>query len=421
MKNKLNKVSVLIRSFNESKWISRCLKKLDQQTIKPYEIVVVDNNSNDGTLEIIKNAKQRIKYFQYKKEYLPGKMLNYGISKCSGNYILIISAHCIPCDELLIENLLRPFSLNKKICASYARQTSLNFSDDLTIRDLMLTYGVENRLQKTDPQFNNACSMIKKSEWKLTKFDEKITNLEDRYWASKKIKQKKYIFYSSDSQVFHYHGSHHQNDIERLKKTTNTILSKSRNFNLNDKSLNFGKIDIFPIIIHNNISISKLNFNVKKLNNTFKSKSLVITRKKLQQQYKNFSLIKRGNKELKNENLYLSDVLNFYKKTILKKLEDKEYIFICTDEFDKITLKNLNSIVELINNYFPDTIYFANETYEPIFSDNEGKVERINKFNISRKKNKALLIANRNKGIIIHKSNLFRKDKFSGEIRLLKV
>ena len=78
-------------------------------------------------------------------------MLNYGISKCSGNYILIISAHCIPCDELLIENLLRPFSLNKKICASYARQTSLNFSDDLTIRDLMLTYGVENRLQKPDP------------------------------------------------------------------------------------------------------------------------------------------------------------------------------------------------------------------------------------------------------------------------------
>ena len=71
-------------------------------------------------------------------------------------------------------------------------------------------------------------------------------------------------------------------------KTTNTILSKSRNFNLNDKSLNFGKIDIFPIIIHNNISISKLNFNVKKLNNTFKSKSLVITRKKLQQQYKTF-------------------------------------------------------------------------------------------------------------------------------------
>ena len=73
------------------------------------------------------------------------------------------------------------------------------------------------------------------------------------------------------------------------------------------------------------------------MNNTFKSKSLVITRKKLQQQYKNFSLIKRGNK--KNENLYLSDVLNYYKKTILKKLEDKEYIFICTDEFDKITLK----------------------------------------------------------------------------------
>ena len=80
--------------------------KTDQQTIKPYEIVVVDNNSNDGTLEIIKNAKQKLSISIKKSIY--GKNVNYGISKCSGNYILIISAHCIPCDELLIENLLRP-------------------------------------------------------------------------------------------------------------------------------------------------------------------------------------------------------------------------------------------------------------------------------------------------------------------------
>ena len=128
-----------------------CLKKLKQQSIKPFEIIVVDNNSNDGTIEIVKNSEQRIRYFQYRKEYFPGKMLNYGISKCKGNFILIISAHCIPCDNNLIKNLSIELNKNSQICASYARQVSLNFSDDLTIRDLMLTYGSESKLQKTDP------------------------------------------------------------------------------------------------------------------------------------------------------------------------------------------------------------------------------------------------------------------------------
>ena len=54
---------------------------------------------------------------------------------------------------------------------------------DLTVRDLMLTYGSESKLQKTDPQFNNACSIIRKTEWKNNKFDNSITNLEDRFWA----------------------------------------------------------------------------------------------------------------------------------------------------------------------------------------------------------------------------------------------
>ena len=56
MKKKINipKVSVLIRAFNESKWINICLKKISEQNIKPLEIIVVDNKSNDGTIEIIK-------------------------------------------------------------------------------------------------------------------------------------------------------------------------------------------------------------------------------------------------------------------------------------------------------------------------------------------------------------------------------
>ena len=50
----LPKVSVLIRAYNESKWINMCLKKLNEQTIQPKEIIVLDNNSTDGTAVITK-------------------------------------------------------------------------------------------------------------------------------------------------------------------------------------------------------------------------------------------------------------------------------------------------------------------------------------------------------------------------------
>ena len=47
------------------------------------------------------------------------------------------------------------------------------------------------------------------------------------------------------------------------------------------------------------------------------------------------------------------------------------------------------------------------------------KTIRLNKLNKSRKENKPLLIGKRNHGIIIHTSNLFKKDKFGGIIKLI--
>ena len=72
---------------------------------------------------------------------------------------------------------------------------------------------------KNDPQFNNASSLISKKIWQKIKFDEKISNLEDRLWASKVIKNKNFIYYVADSIVHHYHGSHN-NSVERLQNTS---------------------------------------------------------------------------------------------------------------------------------------------------------------------------------------------------------
>ena len=416
----LRKISILIRSYNEAKWIGICLENLKRQTITPFEIILIDNMSNDGTVEMAKNNFKNIKIYKYNKKYTPGRMLNFGIEKSKGEYILIISAHCIPCDKKLIKNLLKPLINNQKICASYARQVSLNFSDDLTIRDLMLTYGSESKLQKNDPQFNNACSLIKKSEWQNNKFDNTITNLEDRYWATQKLKKNKFIYYSAEGKVFHYHGSHHNNSVGRLQKTKETILFNKKSFGLSSDNLNIKNNKIFPIYVHNKASKDNLNQNLKLISEKFNEKFLVFKNLNLKiNNQKNYFIYKRKIKEKKNQDFYLSDVLNYYKKIILKYSRNKEYLFICSDEFKGISSSFLKKSINLINNDFPDTIFSVKKTSELIFSSKNGEIKKLNKLNKSRKNNKPLMIGKRDHGILIHSSNLFKEDIFGGKIKLI--
>ena len=53
-------VSVVIPAYNEELWLERCVLALQrQQTAVPYEIIVVDNNSTDGTADVAKRLGVR--------------------------------------------------------------------------------------------------------------------------------------------------------------------------------------------------------------------------------------------------------------------------------------------------------------------------------------------------------------------------
>ena len=45
-------VSIIIRSKNEEKWIEHCLTAVHAQEFSDFEVILVDNNSSDNTLNI---------------------------------------------------------------------------------------------------------------------------------------------------------------------------------------------------------------------------------------------------------------------------------------------------------------------------------------------------------------------------------
>ena len=58
------KVSVIIRAYNVEGYIFECLKSVYNQTLEDIEIIVCDDCSTDGTLDIIKSVAEKDKRFK---------------------------------------------------------------------------------------------------------------------------------------------------------------------------------------------------------------------------------------------------------------------------------------------------------------------------------------------------------------------
>ena len=233
------KISIIIRTKNEERWILKCLDQIKKQTFKGYEIILVDNNSTDKTVE--KASLVGVKKIYLIDNFLPGKALNLGIKKSLGDYIVCLSAHCIPTNKNWLKNLIKNFELENNVAGVYGRQEPMEFSTDADKRDLFLVFGLDKKIQVKDSFFHNANSMIKKSIWKKIKFDENISNIEDRLWGEKVIQSGYKIIYEPSASVFHHHGIHQDGNKTRLKNVVNIIQSQSKNFsqgNLDPKKLN---------------------------------------------------------------------------------------------------------------------------------------------------------------------------------------
>ena len=60
--------TVLIANYNNSKYIDECLASVINQNYKKIEIIVVDDNSSDNSLEILNNYIDQIKLIKKKKK-----------------------------------------------------------------------------------------------------------------------------------------------------------------------------------------------------------------------------------------------------------------------------------------------------------------------------------------------------------------
>jgi len=96
-------VSVIIPTKNSEKTLEECLKSLKNQTYpkNKYEIIIIDDHSMDGTLDIAKKYGAKI----ITSNGPPGRQRNKGISKSKGSIIGLIDSDCIAKKDWISEGL----------------------------------------------------------------------------------------------------------------------------------------------------------------------------------------------------------------------------------------------------------------------------------------------------------------------------
>lgn len=85
----IHKISVVIPAYNEEKSIKECLVSLQNQSLLPDEIIVVDDGSTDKTVKIVKSLPVKL---ILAKHGGPGNARNLGVSKAIGDIIVFVDS-----------------------------------------------------------------------------------------------------------------------------------------------------------------------------------------------------------------------------------------------------------------------------------------------------------------------------------------
>lgn len=120
-------VSVIIPSFNAENYIEECVDSVLGQSLKDFELIVVDDGSTDGTVNLVKSIQdQRLSLIEA-THVNAGRARNLGMAKATGKYLYFLDADdYIAADCLLkLTNCAETNSADVVVCKSH-------YLDDIT-------------------------------------------------------------------------------------------------------------------------------------------------------------------------------------------------------------------------------------------------------------------------------------------------
>jgi len=141
MTSKVEMVSVVIPTLNEAGTIKAAIDTIDKYVMYPKEIIIVDSNSTDGTIEIVKDTNRCRLIIEPRRGY--GIALRTGIKNAKGNIIIMVDAdgtYEFKHIDLLINRMLEKDADMVLATRMYDPNKAMGFLNFLGNKAITLTY-----------------------------------------------------------------------------------------------------------------------------------------------------------------------------------------------------------------------------------------------------------------------------------------
>jgi glycosyltransferase involved in cell wall biosynthesis len=207
--NKLPKISVIVPVKNEGGKIENCLGSIFKQTFESFEVIVVDGNSTDDTVENSKKYPVRVFYENY---HTRAGACQVGVENAVGEFIAFTDADCTVKNNWL-ENLIKGFDDDIVGVGGGIQNIGTGIwkeSISLAVGTFLgSAFSVQGRLYKDKRyvQSISGCNSIyrKKDLLNIGGFDVNLPTAEDTELNNRLLKNGK-LLYVPDTIVLHNHN-----------------------------------------------------------------------------------------------------------------------------------------------------------------------------------------------------------------------
>lgn len=177
------KASIIIVTHNHGKYINSCIASILKQSF-PHEIIVIDNRSNDNTVQLIKEKFPEIKIIESPENKGYGAGNNLGVKHAKGEYIVVLNPDTIVEKDWLKE-LVEPLKNSGKLITTpkilFYDGSKINTCGNINhFTGLTFTRGLNENPEKYNDQedvsgFSGCCFAMRKEDLEeLEGFDEKF-------------------------------------------------------------------------------------------------------------------------------------------------------------------------------------------------------------------------------------------------------
>lgn len=203
------RISVVVPTKNEESRLSSCLRAIQAQSVKPIEVLVVDGQSTDGTVEMGHSLGATVLSEDYGTR---AGACQVGAVSALGEYVAFTDADCVP-DSHWLENLICHFSgdaagIGGRIVNMEETlwQESVNVALDTLLGSANSVQG-RNFSTKRSVSSISGCNSIYRREDILAVggFRTDLLTAEDAE-LNKRLLRRGKLVYVPDAVVFHHHG-----------------------------------------------------------------------------------------------------------------------------------------------------------------------------------------------------------------------